>query len=72
VKYLIENNANINNKDDKNNTGLHIAVKNDDYNMVKLLINNNAKINVINNDKETPIDIAKKKKNNLIYNLIII
>ena len=69
-KYLIENGANLQLKDNNNNTPLHIAVKNGNHNLIKLIMKYNPKTNILNNDKETPLDIALKRKDKILINIL--
>jgi ankyrin repeat protein len=54
VKYLINNEANINILDNENNTPLHHALKNKNYKIANLLIENKADEYIPNNRGQTP------------------
>ncbi|WP_374696027.1 ankyrin repeat domain-containing protein [Spiroplasma endosymbiont of Polydrusus formosus] len=60
IKFLLENGADINARNNDGNTPLHNAAKNGYLNVVKLLLENGADINAINNDDPwvTPLDEA--------------
>ncbi len=58
VKYLIENGADINAKDESSLTALHHAVLNGNMEMIQLVIENGSDINVKNKSGYTPSDLA--------------
>lgn len=58
VEFLLNNDANINQTDDRNWTPLHYAVVSDDPGMVKLLIKRGSKVSVKDIFGKTPYDLA--------------
>ena len=61
VKDLVERKANVNLKDVKNNTALHIAAKyNSSVEIVKLLIDHGAHVNCMNWDRDAAVHYAVK------------
>ena len=78
LKILIENNYNVNSKDDEGNTLLVYAIKNCNKPMVEYLIDHGANISNINNEGKSIIDISLQysydywgeKNYKLIKNLI--
>jgi len=73
LKDLIENGYNINVRDDKNRTALHLAVSN--YHMSKLLVENGADLNATDLEGFKPIDFFKadlgSKENILLCDLFL-
>jgi ankyrin repeat protein len=67
-KYLNEGaDINAQDKNDKDNTVLHIAVTKDYPKIVKLLLEKVAKISILNSAGKSPLDLARKQNNqNLI------
>jgi ankyrin repeat protein len=55
VNVLVENNADINLRDDVGNTALHVAVGKGNLSLVHYLIDRGADINIPNNAGETPL-----------------
>ena len=69
---LIKNNYNILNNDSKTEDSLlHIAVSNNNYNIVKLLLKYNIDVNSINLDYITPLHIAVETNNIKIVKLLL-
>ncbi|OXU20402.1 hypothetical protein TSAR_008714 [Trichomalopsis sarcophagae] len=58
IRHLLENGANINSKDENGNTLLHLAVKNDNIDVVKLLLNKGALVNDKTESGRTALHIA--------------
>lgn len=59
VKLLISYGANLNAHFPRGyETALHLAVENNNYNLVKLLLDNNANVNIRNSRGETPLHVA--------------
>uniref|UniRef100_A0A914CN88 Ankyrin repeat protein n=1 Tax=Acrobeloides nanus TaxID=290746 RepID=A0A914CN88_9BILA len=67
-KYLNEGaDINAQDKNDQENTVLHIAVKKDYPEIVKMLLEKEAKISILNSDGKSPLDLALEQNNrNLI------
>ena len=63
LKYLIENGADVNAKDEHEWTALMCATENDHFEMVKFLLENGAKINAKNIYAETALILASKSCN---------
>lgn len=65
-KYLLDNRANVNAKDNNGNTALIKLVKNADYpealKILKLLLENNANPNITNNQGESALSIFRSRK----------
>lgn len=61
IDVLVKDNININSFDNKNNTPLHEAVKNNNIIAVNELLKYKAKTEIKNKDGKTPLDIAKEK-----------
>lgn len=55
VKFLLENNANVNAKDREQRTALHWAVNSNNSDIVKLLLNYSAEIDAADNNHQTPL-----------------
>lgn len=72
IKLFIKKGANVNlkAKDNKCDTALHLACKNDDLDAVKILLENNAAPNVKNVKKEFPIHIASTKNSYELNDLL--
>lgn len=58
VEWLINNSADINARDTKNETALHIAARNGNVEQVKMLLTRGATINLKNSSGNTPLMIA--------------
>ena len=68
--YMIKNK---NYRDDKNNSSLHIAVKNNSIKMVKYLLSKKEKnINAKNGKGQTALQIACSNENDEIINLLVL
>ncbi len=71
VKFLLNNNASINQKNFMGETALYAAVENENKEIIKLLIHYGADINIQNYDKKTSFDEAKKRNlDQFIKNLL--
>ncbi|WP_054849042.1 ankyrin repeat domain-containing protein [Vulcanisaeta sp. JCM 14467] len=70
VKYLIENGADINARDNTGKTPLHFAAKNGYLDIVKYLIENKADINVKDNIGKTPLDYAEENGHKNVANYL--
>ena len=71
IKQLIDNGIDVNLKDDKGCSLLHIAAGNETDEMIKILLANNSAVNVVDVNGETPLIVAcKKNKINNIRTLI--
>ena len=62
MKYLVENGADANAKDDNGRTALMDASYNGHLEIVKYLVENGADVNVKNDQGKTALDIAKEKE----------
>ena len=60
IQYLIENGANIEAKDCREETPLHLASSYGKTEVVKYLVSKGANKNAKNNDGKTPYDVARK------------
>lgn len=70
--YIIHNmNVNINSKNSKGNTILHVAVEHDCMDLVKTCIYYNVKINKYNFYKQTPLQISYKNRNKDIFKFLL-
>jgi len=61
AQILIDNGANINDKDRNGNTALHYCIYYKNYKLMELLVNNGADVNVQDNNGSTPLHLAIKK-----------
>lgn len=61
AKSLLEDGANVNEKNRVGNTPLHLAIINDSPDMVSLLLEYGANVNEKNNSGNTPLHLAKGK-----------
>ncbi|MEW9809636.1 MAG: ankyrin repeat domain-containing protein [Candidatus Symbiodolus clandestinus] len=66
IKKALAQGANVNAQDlsCRDNTPLHLAVQNNEPQVVKLLLERGADINIKNRDGRLPIDLCKKRKSN--------
>ena len=72
IKYLIDNGADLNAKYIKTeDTPLHMAIKNENIQIIQLLISKGANINIRNKMKESPLDNAIIKQNNDIFKFLL-
>lgn len=71
IYQLIEKGADINIKNNDDETALSIAVENDYYDLVAKLIDKGADINVIINNNETPLIVAINNQRYTIASLLI-
>lgn len=71
VKYLLENGAKLNRKDDNNNTELHHAVLKGDADLVRLLAKHGADINSVNKYNRTALYYAAKQGYGSVANELI-
>lgn len=71
IVELISDKNTVNNKNDKGETALHIAVKNKDEKLIKLLINKDASINATTNIKATPLHYAASYADEGIINILV-
>ncbi|XP_044738962.1 uncharacterized protein LOC123300452 [Chrysoperla carnea] len=62
VKFLIENGADVNHRDNENKTPLYLAIDYENLDCVRILVNNGANVNDKINDI-TPLMLAKQKAN---------
>lgn len=69
MEMFLSNNAEINKKDNNNETPLHYAVRKQRCYMVRYLIMNGADTEIRNKKGKTPLDLAKEKKYNNIVEL---
>ncbi|MBT3393777.1 MAG: hypothetical protein HN411_01535 [Waddliaceae bacterium] len=60
----------LNVKDVRGNTPLHLAVNGDDFKMTELLIAHGVELNIANKEKENPLNIAIRKKHAEIAHLL--
>ena len=60
IKFLIENGASIDIKNQDQETALHIAFKGNEFKVVKCLVENGANVSARNNDNHTPHFLAAK------------
>lgn len=58
VRFLVENNADINSQDNEGWTPLHAAVSVGNLDVSKYLINKGAFLNMCNNDSDLPVDLC--------------
>jgi ankyrin repeat protein len=70
VGHMIKKGADINFHDEHRDTPLHMAVRYENEEMVKLLLKEGADVNLKNKSNERAIDIARKRKKAVIENLI--
>lgn len=61
AQIIIDNGANINDKDRNGNTALHYAIYYKNYKLMELLVNNGADVNVQDNNGSTPLHLAIKR-----------
>lgn len=72
AKFLIEKGCRFNKeKKTLSNTPLHIAIRQEDIDIVKLLLEKGASIESINHSGETPLHFAAKTKNDLIIQKVL-
>ena len=62
IGFLIEKGADVNIKNIKGDTPLHIAIKNQNTEIIELLIRKRAKLNVKNNKGKTPLHLARQSE----------
>ncbi len=62
LEFLIQNEADINIQDRRNNTPLHIALQNDNIDIAKILIENDADVSIENYDNISPFCLMLEKK----------
>ena len=62
AKSLLENGANVNERNPAGNTPLHLAIINNNPDMVSLLLENGANVNERNTMEATPLHLAYNKK----------
>jgi len=68
VQYFIDKKLDVNYQNNFGDTALHIAMIEENLDIIKLLLNNNADLLIKNNEKKTPFDLASdeiKKELNL-------
>ncbi|WP_339046383.1 ankyrin repeat domain-containing protein [Candidatus Mesenet endosymbiont of Agriotes lineatus] len=72
IDVMLENNIfNINARDKKGDTALHLAVLFQNYKVVeKLVKNKNIDLNILNNEGKTSLQLAEENKNVLIVDII--
>ena len=71
-KLLVENGADLNILDDKNNSVIHLCSKNGHNELLTYLLNkNSSNINKKNKSGQTPIDLAKNEDTKIIINEFI-
>jgi serine/threonine protein kinase len=58
AKIIITNGVNVNAKDEYGNTPLHMAVYNENYELIDLLIRKGANINLLNKERKVPLHLA--------------
>ena len=58
-------------KNSYGNTAIHVAVRTQNIEVIKILLENDPDISIQNNSKQTPLDFALIKKNNEIIKLLI-
>jgi ankyrin repeat protein len=71
IKYLIQNDADVNANNEDGETALHRASINGHLEVVKLLIENNADVNAINEQEETALHIASFNEHLEVVKLLI-
>ncbi|XP_077299625.1 uncharacterized protein LOC143920574 [Arctopsyche grandis] len=60
VRYLVKTGADVNCKNDSDNTPLHNATEHGDINVIQYLVDNGADVNCKNDDDDTPLHNATK------------
>jgi serine/threonine protein kinase len=71
VKKLLKEEANVNAKDERDNTPLHFAASNGYIEVVKLLIENGAYVNAKNKNGSTPLHYAANKGHIEVFKLLL-
>ncbi|WP_342223953.1 ankyrin repeat domain-containing protein [Spiroplasma endosymbiont of Asaphidion curtum] len=71
VKFLIENGANINARNNDRDTPLHSAARNGNFEIVELLLKHGADVNAITKDGRTPLHYATQEGHIDIVKLLI-
>jgi ankyrin repeat protein len=71
LKFLLENNADVDIKDNQGNTMLIYAIEEQDIEQVMLLLAHNARTNIYNNKGDTPLIIAIIMNNKEIVNELL-
>ena len=60
IEYLVNNGANVNDRDNEGKTPLHYAISNVPMEIVKILVINGARLNIKTDDGYTPLDYANR------------
>jgi ankyrin repeat protein len=60
IKYFIDKGIDPNEKNDKGNTAMHLAMLNDDEDTIQMILDAGGNLYIKNNDDDTPIDLASK------------
>lgn len=76
AEILIKNEANLNARDERQNTPLHLIAEISDpekqYAIAELLINNGADVKIKNSDNKTPLDLISNERSNFMITIIIL
>ena len=72
VRQCLEHGEDIDSVDDEGNTGLHLAVDGDHYNIAVLLLNKGCSLGVKNKQDLTPLQLAARyNENRSVYSIAI-